>query len=133
MRLPSQRWRLWLLATPPLVGAVALGYALALACSRGVTEANCWKLQEGMTCEQVEDILGAENRWDHGPGPPGSRWIRYYDQDACVEITVVFDRYRLTDKSYRHLVVPGRSPRSPQTLGGLLLSRLAKVRRRLGL
>ena len=126
MRFPSRRWRLCLLAALLLVGAVALGCALALGPGSKLTEANFEKIQMGMTIAQVDEILGAENQ---GPCVSwgGTRTQVYCDEDLDVAISVTLDTHngdRVTDKKFR---------RFARTLGDFLLSRLAKVRRRLGL
>ena len=128
MRLPSRRWRLGLLTALLLVGAVVLGYALALRPSSKVTEANFQKLQVGMTPEQVDDILGPENQRGTRAG---LAWPIYYqEQGGDVVITVVFGHpvefgpKGLSDKYLNRVA---------QTLGDLLRGRLSRIRRRLGL
>ena len=121
MWFPSRRWRLGLLAALLLVGAVALGCALWP--SPKVTEANFEKLQVGMTPQQVDDILGAENRGMRADRMP--LWWKVYQEDGGdVVIAVKLVEDRLADKGLQ---------RVPQTLGDFLRGRLAKVRRRLGL
>ena len=124
MRFPSRRWGLWLSAALLLVGAVALGCALAQAPSRGVTEANCDRIQDGMTPEQVDGILGAENIYYRGSTPRGMFTI-YQEGDDGRQISVGFIGGRVRGK----MVFLGE----PQTLGDFLRDRLTKVRRRLGL
>ena len=125
MRFPSRCWRFWLLAALPLAGAVALGCTLALGPSSGVTEANFRKLQVGMTPEQVDEILGAENRRTMPDSRSASAWSDFYREEyGDVDIIVLFGGDRLVNK---------RLERVPQTLADLLRGRLAKVRRRIGL
>ena len=126
MGFPSRRWRLWLLAALLLVGAVALGYALALWPGPGVTTANFEKLHEGMTRQQVNDILGAENLLQGAgyPNDPSLEADLYYEEGGDLGIAVQFQDQRVAGKAAVEV---------PRTLGGFLRGRLIKVRRRLGL
>ena len=129
MRFPSRRWCLGLLTALLLVGAVALGCALALWPGPGVTEANFYRIKAGMPTEQANAILGGSHNMRGGLWTRTRLNIDYREEGEGVVITLI--SVRGPDQRFR--VAEKRLQRVPLTLGDFLRGRLDKVRRRLRL
>ena len=79
--------RLLLIASVPLIAAVALGVLSILPPRPGVTKANFDRIEKGMTKAEVEAIFGEKGNWWDGAAQKGQAmcWTAKDGSGALVE------------------------------------------------